>query len=314
MVLSDVENALRIIRFENPERVMASVPGYDLSFHDSYDYPFRMGEPAPPFEVGQSRKNIWGVVTHKYTDRPGGTDSMPSIESVSDLETFPWPDPDDERICGAIYEKDAAFPGGDLWKSGGHGCLIWEIAYKMVGMQQLMEYVYTEPNFVKELFHRIVDFHLGIAKHYEKAGVTSVGFSDDLSTQRGPFFSPDIMREFFLPEYKRIFDFYRERNVIIGQHCDGDVLPLIDFFVDAGLNILNPVQVTANDLEAVRARTQGKICLHGGISNITVSEGPVERIEREVWRHIWILGKQGGYFCCIDHSMPKSHEHYEAYL
>ncbi len=182
----------------------------------------------------------------------------------------------------------------------------------MIGMENLLLYFYTEPEFVKEVFARIVEFHLGIARHFIKLGVASVGFSDDLAMQTGPFFSQQILEEFFKPGYQRIFDFYKEHGVIIGQHCDGNVSKLLDFFMDVGLNILNPVQVNANDLAEVRRRTQGRMCLSGGIGNIIVSDGPIEAIEAHVRESLWTLGREGGYFPAVDHSMPTPDPHREA--
>jgi uroporphyrinogen decarboxylase len=180
-------------------------------------------------------------------------------------------------------------------------------------MTNLMEYFYTEPGFVEEVFERITEFHLGLARHFVKVGARSAGFSDDLAMQTGPFFGPDVLERFFKPCYKRIFDFYSEHDVLVGQHSCGKVEDLLDFFMDVGLSSLHPVQVSANDLVKVRAKTQGRLALHGGISNVTITNGPVEAIEEEVKRHMWLLGREGGYFCQIDHSMPAPDEHRAAF-
>lgn len=302
--MNAVENALRIIHFDQPERVVESVPVHNITFHGSYEIPYDPDETPRGLAVGESRRDIWGTVTTRRHDGPGGTEYHGALGRPDRLRGFDWPDPDDERICGRIYDMADRFPGGDMWLSGGHACLIWEVAYKMVGMLNLLEYFYTEPAFVEDVFQHIGNFHMGLASHFEKLGVRSVGFSDDLAMQTGPFFGPDILERFFEPQYARVFGFYNHRDIIVGQHCDGNVLPLIDFFERVGLDILNPVQVTANDLAAVRERTQGRICLHGAVSNITISESTPEAVEMEVWRRIWLLGQTGGYFCCVDHSMP----------
>lgn len=310
--MTAVENALRIIRFDSPGWIPTSMPIYNVSFHGSRDYPYLHAKPAPPHPVGETRTDIWGVGKRKLYDEVGGYHTIPSIPTPDALKSFKWPDPDDERICGSIYQQADDFPGGDLWISGGHGCLIWEVANPMIGMERLLEYFYTEPAFVKEVFEHIVDFHMGIARHYIKVGVKSVGFSDDLAMQSGPFFSSQILEEFFKPGYKRVFDFYKQHDVIIGQHCDGNVDKLLDFFMGVGLDILNPVQVSANEHAEVRRRTQGRLCLHGGIGNVIVSEGPIERIEAHVRDSMWVLGREGGYFPAVDHHMPTPDSHRQA--
>lgn len=301
--LTAVENAMRVIRFNSPEWVPVSLPTHGIHF----------GTPHMKEKDASGRYvDMWGVTRWRESDGPGGSAFEGSIQSPSDLAKFTWPDPNDERICGPIYEQAEKFPGGDLWISGGHGCLIWELAYPMVGMENLLMYFLAEPNFVSDLFERLSEFHLGIAGHYVEAGVTSVGFSDDLATQTGPFFSGEIIERFFKPAYKKVYGFYKEHNVLVGQHCDGNVLPLVPFFDEVGLDILNPLQITANDVVAVRETTQGKIAIHGGISNVLVTQGPVERIRREVHKQLWLLGRRGGYLPAIDHSMPAPDEHREA--
>ncbi len=83
-------------------------------------------------------------------------------------------------------------------------------------------------------------------------------------------------------------------------------------FMDLGLDILNPVQATANDLDRVRARTQGRLALHGGVSNVTVTDGPPEAIDAEVRQRLWQLGRHGGYICGVDQYMPAPDEHRQA--
>ena len=65
-----------------------------------------------------------------------------------------------------------------------------------------MCFLYTEPEAAREVFHRIMDFQLGIAKHYLKLGVEMAGMGDDLGTQAGLLFSPEILNDFLVPEYR----------------------------------------------------------------------------------------------------------------
>jgi len=100
--------------------------------------------------------------------------------------------------------------------------------------------------------------------------------------------------------------------VLIYFHCGGDLETLLDPFMDLGVDILNPVQVTANNLDRVRLRTQGRMALEGGVSSETVMAGPVEKIVAEVRQRLWQLGRDGGYFCRFDQGMPYLEAHVEA--
>lgn len=309
--LTPRQNALEIIRFGSPERVMMSPPGHGLGYYGQNPTDTPGGEITNP-RIGDRWVDMWGIGNHKEQD---GVMAFPEVHPIPDpaaLRSYAWPDPDDERICGKIYRDYQAAPEGTDWFSGGHRCLLWERAYKLVGMEDLMACFYTEPGFVKELFGRIMDFNLGIARHYLKLGVTSVGYSDDLGTQVGPLFGLNIFEEFFRPEYERFYSLYKSHGVIVGTHSCGRVDKFIDAWIGLGLDILNPVQATANDLDLVRSRTQGRIALHGGVSNVTITSGPIEAIRREVKQRLWQLGRAGGYFCSADQHMPWPREHWEA--
>jgi uroporphyrinogen decarboxylase len=182
----------------------------------------------------------------------------------------------------------------------------------LVGMEAMMIYVYTEPDAVRELLHRIMDFHLGIARHYLAAGVEMVGCSDDLGTQRGLLLSPQIIHDFFVPEYRRLLHLYKEHDVLINFHSCGHIMPLLETLMELGVDILNPIQATANDLQQLRRATQGRMALQGGVSSATIVRGPVEVIRDEVAQRLWQLGREGGYFCGPDQGMPWPEAHIQA--
>jgi uroporphyrinogen decarboxylase len=157
-----------------------------------------------------------------------------------------------------------------------------------------------------------MNIQLGIAKHYLNLGVELVRLCDDLGSQSGPLLGPKILDEFLIPEYQRLFKLYKDHDVLIYFHCDGDLETLLDPLMDLGVDLLNPVQVTANDLDRVRALTQGRMALEGGVNSATVMSGPAERIVGEVRQRLWQLGRDGGYFCRFDQGMPYPEAHVEA--
>jgi uroporphyrinogen decarboxylase len=229
------------------------------------------------------------------------------------LKTYRWPDPDDERLCAKIWQRlDEWDHSPEVLLTGQNRDVLWEKAYMLVGMQDLMCYFYTEPEAVRELLHRITDFQLGIARHYADAGVELVIMSDDLGTQSGLLFSREILDEFFVPEYRRFFSFLKQHNILTHFHSCGHIMPVLDFFMDVGVDILNPIQATANDLDEVRRVTQGRMALAGGVSSGLLMSGPVEAIREEAVRRMWQLGREGGYFCGPDQGLPWPDEHIQA--
>ncbi|MEI6425079.1 MAG: uroporphyrinogen decarboxylase family protein, partial [Lentisphaerota bacterium] len=228
------------------------------------------------------------------------------------LPHYSWPDPNDERIVQQIYEQAKGWHADETFLCGSHRDTLWEKCYMLVGMENAMCFFHSEPDAMREVLHRIMDFQVGISQHYLNIGVELVGMGDDLGTQCALLLSPELIREFLVPEYERLFAIYKQRKVLVNFHSCGHIEPILDVFMELGVDILNPVQATANDLKSVRRKTAGRMALQGGISSGLIASGPIPAIREEVRRRILELGRDGGYFCAPDQGMPWPKENYEA--
>jgi uroporphyrinogen decarboxylase len=309
--MNDRENALRIVQFGSPDRILVAPPGHNVAYrwcnHEGY---VGGGHHLP---VGSRWTDIWGTEWHREHDGVMGFPrGNPLADLACQLSSYEWPDPDDDRICSQIYDQAQGWDSSETLLTGSHRDTLWEKSYMLVGMDNVMCAFYTEPNAVCELLHHIMDFQLGIARHYLDIGVEMVRMGDDLGTQRGLLLSPQIIDAFLVPEYRRLFDLYRQHDVLVNFHSCGHITPILDVFMDLGVGILNPIQATANDLEEVRACTQGRMALQGAVSSVTIVSGPPDAIRAEVAQRMWQLGRRGGYFCGPDQGMPWPEEHVAA--
>ena len=305
------ENFERILNFNHPERVPHDLPVYTLSYYGMDHQGFEGGGHDSP--VGSRWTDIWGTGWHKIHPGVMGMPEICPLARVEALESYSWPNPDDPRLVNQIYERARAYPGGHLLLAGSHRDTLWEKAYMLVGMENLMVYFIEQPDFARQVLRRIMDFQMGIARHYLALGVEIVFLGDDLGTQQGPLLGPRIVNGFLRPEYQRLFDLYRQHNVRIGFHCCGNLDSVVEMFMDLGVNLLNPIQATANDLERLRQVTQGRMALQGGISSGILMDGPIERIVAEVRERLWQLGRAGGYVCQPDQGMPYPQEHLQVF-
>jgi len=101
--------------------------------------------------------------------------------------------------------------------------------------------------------------------------------------------------------------------VPLSHRSCGHIEPLLETFIALGIDILDPIQATANNLDRVRHVTQGRLALQGGVSSSILMNGPAEAIRDEVKRRIRQLGAHGGYFCAPDQGLPWPEAHYAAY-
>ena len=305
--MTDKENFYQLVRWGNPEWIPSRIPEYAVHYkgchHDNFE---GQGHHSP---VGTVWKDIWGVEWHKDLEGVMGFPRGFPLTNLETLDSFEFPDPDDPKYFSLIFEMKKNYKE-DLILYASHRDTLWERAYMLVGMENMMVYFRTEPDLVKRFFRRITDFQIKMAQHYIEAGCELIGVGDDHGMQSTLLLGKDIIYEFFMPEYQRLFDFYRNynKNIIINFHSCGYIEPILDMFIELGITILNPIQATSNNLENVRKKTQGKITLCGGINSGILMDGNLDEIRALVKSRIEVLGKNGGYICCPDQGMPYKKE------
>ena len=131
------ENALRIVRFDRPERVLSSYPAHGVAYRGANHEGYEGGGHHLP--VGSRWTDIWGTGWHK---EHAGVMGFPREHPLADLpralDGYAWPDTDDERICGWIYEQAEGWDSEEELLHGSHRDTLWEKSYMLVGMQDLM--------------------------------------------------------------------------------------------------------------------------------------------------------------------------------
>lgn len=311
--MTDKETARRIIQFDAPDRVLHTVPSHEVGYFGvNHENPNGGGHHLP---VGSSWTDIWGTEWHKeHPGVMGFPRGFPLAELPGSLSSYTPPDPHDPAIYGRIYQRARSWNADEAFLVGPHRDTLWEKSYMLAGMEGMMLAFYQHPEATKRILRMVMDFQLAVAQHYLEVGVELVTLGDDLGTQSGPLLSPRIVEEFLLPEYKRLCSLYRANNVLVSFHSCGHVEPMLGLFMELGVDILNPVQATANNLSAVRRRTAGRMALHGGVRSATLVSGPPSAIRVEVAERIRLLGRDGGYFCSPDQGMPWPEEHYRAFV
>ena len=137
------ENFLRILRFDHPERIVSRMPVYSLHYHGMNHEGFDGGGDDSP--VSSRWTDIWGTGWHKIHAGVMGLPEICPLAQVEALASYAWPDADDPRLIEPVYEQARAFPGGDLLLAAWHRDTLWEKAYMLVGMENMMMYFLSEP-------------------------------------------------------------------------------------------------------------------------------------------------------------------------
>ena len=213
----------------------------------------------------------------------------PGLEGLDRLK---WPDPAErQRFADLAY----VHPTAERLLVGEHPFALYERAWLLGGLQNLLAAMTENPPRVGELFGRIGLFEETIARQYIQVGVEAAWITDDYGMNSALVFSPELWRRFIKPHLQRIVDRYHAAGALVILHSGGNVTALIDDFLEVGFDVLDPLQPNCNDLELIRRRTDGQMCLSGGIESSTLFSEDTTRTTLQTHRRIGQLGRKGGY-------------------
>ncbi len=250
------------------------------------------------------KKSIWQV-EYKSTKTDTGAQyneicgcPLAGKDDLSDLDNFKWPNVDDLDFSNfmerAKNSGDRAIIGVSCWGA-------YHTASFMRGMEDILLDFAMRRDYLDKLLGYISDYVLAAnTKMLEEAGdcIDIVYMADDYCSQSGCLFSPDDFRTYCLPYVKNMVDLAHKYNKKFLLHVCGSVRPLLPILVDAGIDMLEPVQTRANGMNPIELKREfGKdICFYGGMDlQKTLISGTTEDVENEAKSLIETLGRDGGY-------------------
>ena len=277
--------------------------------------------PTPPFDrevISEDEKTVTyvdsqGIILKEFKSNP--LSSMPQfirfpVETREDFRKF-WK----ERMRADLSErigsdwreklhhhKNRDYPLvviADRW-GGFFGSL-----RNLIGVERLCVMFYDDPAFVEEMMEADAEFITSmLAQILEETDIDLFGFWEDMAYKTAPLISPEHVRKYMLPRYRKVVDFGRSRGVrFFGLDSDGTIDSLIPVWLDAGIDILYPFEVQAGmDVLALRKKYGRNLRMWGGVDKRTLVDG-FAAIDQELGR-IESLIRDGGYIPMLDHSAP----------
>ena len=168
----------------------------------------------------------------------------------------------------------------------------------------------ADPEFVHAVLRRVTDIGKAVMERYlDLAGpyIQMIKMGDDLGAQGGPLMSPKTYRAVVKPYHKALFDCIRQRTQArIFLHTCGSVYRLLPDLIEAGVDVLNPVQVSAADMDTRRLKAEfgDRLSFMGAIDTQHVLPfGTPDDVKREVERRIADLAPGGGFILAPVHNV-----------
>lgn len=266
--------------------------------------------------------DLWGVAHEQGSEAAAHMTKMhhpmKNFTDLEQMESYPWPDfaaadfsylhPEVEMI----HSRDLAV---FVWAE----CTIWEAAWYLRSMEELMVDMMSGSEMATYLLDTITDKACYRAGKFAAAGVDTLGLGDDIGMQQTALMSNEMYREWLKPRLKRVIDAARNENpdILISYHSCGNATPLIEELIETGIDILNPVQPECMDFEFIHDRYGDKLSFSGTIGTQRLMPyGKPDDIREQVRRNLDIAGEKGGLFCCPTHKLEPEvpFENIEAYV
>lgn len=245
------------------------------------------------------RKDGGASIPH-YIDYP--VKSMQDWEKLKerlnseDPTRFPY---DWKKLVRRYNETDAAVQLG-CYPYGLFGTL-----RDMMGVEELLIRFIEEPNMIHDMMDYLTDFWLRIyEKVVSEVKVDIIHIWEDMSGKNGSMISPRMVREFMLPNYRKISDFAKKHDVaIVSVDTDGDCSELIPLFMEAGVNMMMPFEVQAGCDVTQLQKMYPDLIISGGFNKqaLWTDRGAIDQ-EFERIKPMFCKGVR--YICAPDHLIP----------
>lgn len=242
--------------------------------HNAWQHP----DDLPMFDIlgGQERISL-------------NQDGALANKTIDDIYNFTWPDTNHLDFTDTIKIIDKATTD-DMAIMSGMWSPFFHIAVDLFGMENYLAALYDEPELIEFVTERICDFYYNAnEKLYDIAGdkIDVFFFGNDLGSQLNLLMKPDHFDRFVFPYICKLTKQAKERGYAVAFHSCGAIRLIIPKLIEAGIDILHPVQARARDMEAESLvdEYKDKIIFMGGLDtqHCMPFESPNE-VEQEVFR------------------------------
>jgi len=285
-------------------------------FHVDIRYVFAHGPKSFKGSIEQNTRD--GRLWHDLKDEFGVVWSMPDEQqlymdishhplaeaTIDDIEDYPFPKGDDPTRFTGVREKARELRRETSYAiSTGIGGVVYEICWYMRGLERWFMDMIENPTFCEALLDKMLgfwmDYYRGfLAEIGDLVDVVMIG--DDIGGQSGPLFSPEFYRKIVKPRQKKLVHHIKSlSSAKVWYHTCGSVFDYIPDLLDNGIDILNPIQISAKNMDPreLKVRYGDRLAFWGGgidTQHVLPFAKPSD-IREHVRRNLEILKPGGGY-------------------
>jgi uroporphyrinogen decarboxylase len=237
---------------------------------------------------------------------------LAEAESISDLDHFTWPTLTDEYLEKLRTEARRLHDETDYAILGSFGGAFLEGGQGLRGWDQFMLDLAADRSFAEALLDKMLSHYLrNVELYLDAVGdyLQVIQMGGDMGTQNGPQIRPKMYYEVFQPREKALWGRIHQLkpDVAVFLHCCGGIYDLIPGIIDAGCDILNPVQISARGMDPERLKREfgNRLCFWGGgcDTQTVLPFGTPEEVYAHSRRNIEIFSPGSGFVFCQVHNI-----------
>jgi uroporphyrinogen decarboxylase len=255
----------------------------------------RIGRPIQAVEQGKDRTRIWA------------NEGYGLITDENEFETYPWPGPA-KADYGEFEEVARYLPDG--MKAIYYGGPIFQWVWMLMGFEAFCFALVENLELVQRLFERVGQIRL---QSLERALDVCAEFGavwqlDDIAYSEGLLVSPQVLREFLFPWFRRIHDVCEARDLPLIYHTDGAFWPVLEDVIDIGFDAIHPIEPKGMgaDISGLKRQVGGRLCLIGGVDLDILIRGTDEDVASETKKMMHQAGQDGGYIVGSSNTVTES--------
>lgn len=232
---------------------------------------------------------------------------LAQYNTIEEIEAnYTWPSVDWFDYRGIAYQVRGKRKQYPVQGGGSEPFLIYA---DLRGREQAYMDLVLQPELVHYCLDKLFDFAYQNTQRIYEQLPGRIDFSyvaEDFGGQESLLFSPAVIREFFIPRMKRMMDLAHSAGARVFFHSDGAIRKIIPDMIEAGIDVLNPIQWRSPGMERAELKRDfgSQVVLHGGMDNqYTLPFGTVQEVEAEVLENLELLGAGGGYVLAPCHNI-----------
>ncbi len=231
--------------------------------------------------------------------------------SFAEVKAYRFPDPTDPtRFAGLREKARELYASTDYALVSGTMLCFDYTRWVLRGLEDSIVDLHEQPRLAEYLLDAILEWMIAYGSRImEEIGDVIEFFwvGDDWGAQGGPFYSPDMFRSIFKPRIARLIGAMKKKTrAKCAYHCCGSVRWAIADLLEAGVDILHPLQPSAEgngDSRGIKAEFGSRLSFHGGTNNQGLFHGALEPMEIDTLRRLRDLAPGGGYIFSSGHNI-----------